>query len=384
MSSLFQAESLLHSAAGLAGGQDFGEPFFREALEVLLRAWEEEAALHPARAWRTCGSVVELLATRARLATRLRERPEIAARPVRAPLIVTGLPRTGTTMLHNVLALLPGFRAFRLWELRSPVRPDGAEPGWVDRQIAQCAEDLRNLYQRVPGFDRIHRVEANTPDECNWLFRHSFSSLVFAFMWRVPSYMRWVTASPRHAAYADYRRQLQVLCDGEPDTPQLVLKDPCHLWHLDALLDTFPDAVVVQLHRDPVEAVSSLCSLCHALHTMDSGHSDPAATGAYCVEMVDRGLPAMLRVRAERPAARFVDVSYRALLRDPLGQIERICEAVGRPLDEPAALAVSQWLAKNPHRPGGHRYRPEDFGLEAGALRERYKSYIDRYDVAVG
>lgn len=383
MNSLFQAESLLRSAADLAHGDDFGEPFFREGLDVLLRAWEEEASLHPARAWRSCGSVVDLLVTRAEVAARLRQRPEIAERPVSAPLIITGLPRTGTTMLHNVLALLPGFRAFSVWEMRSPVKPDGAGPEWMVRQIARSSEDIRALYQRVPGFDRIHKVEAEAPDECNWLFRHSFTTLVFAFMYRVPSYMRWVTEAPRHAAYADYRRQLQVLRDWIPEG-QLVLKDPCHLWHLDALLDTFPDAVVIQLHRDPAEAVSSLCSLCHSLQTMDSGHSDPAATGAYCVEMVDRAIPAMLKLRAERPQARFVDVEYRSLIRDPLGEIERICEAVGRPLDERGALAVSHWLAKSPHRPGGHRYRPEDFGLEAGALRKRYADYIHRFGVQAG
>ena len=383
MSSLFEADSLMQSAATLAGSDDFGEPFFREGLEVLLRAWEEEAALHPARAWRTCGSVVELLATRARLAQRLRARPQIAAVPLPAPMFITGLPRTGTTMLHNVLGGLPGMRAFRAWELRAPVAPEGAGPEWAARQIAQTADDIRGLYLRVPGFARIHKVEAEAPDECNWLFRHSFSTLVFSFMWRTPSYLRWVMGAPRHRAYADYRRQLQVLCEREPPGQQLVLKDPCHLWHLDALLDTFPDAVVVQLHRDPAEAVSSLCSLCHSLQTMDSGHSDPAATGRYCVEMVDRGLAEMLRMRAERPGARFVDVAYRELIRDPVGQVERICEAVGRPLDERGALAVSEWLAKNPHRPGGHRHRPEDFGLEGSALRERYADYVRRFDVAL-
>lgn len=383
MSSLFQAESLLRSAVDLARGDDFGDPFFREGLEVLLRAWEEEASLHPARAWRSCGAVVDLLVTRAQLAARLQQRPEIAQRPVASPLIITGLPRTGTTMLHNVLALLPGFRAFTPWEMRAPVTPEGAGPEWAPKQIARTAEDIRALYQRVPGFDRIHKVEAEAPDECNWLFRNNFTTLVWAFMYRVPSYMRWVTGAPRHTAYADYRRQLQVLRDRSPEG-QLVLKDPCHLWHLDALLDTFPDAVVIQLHRDPAEAVSSLCSLCHSLQTMDSGHSDPAATGAYCVEMVDRGLPAMLRLRAERPQARFVDVEYRRLIRDPLAELERISEAAGRPLDERGALAVSHWLEKSPHRPGGHRYRPEDFGLKAAALRERYADYIQRFDVQLG
>ena len=381
MSSLFQAESLLQSAAQLAGDAGFGERFFREGLDVLLRSWEEEAALHPARAWRTCGSVVDLLVTRARLAARLRSRPQLRDAPLAAPLFITGLPRTGTTMLHNVLARLPEFRAFATWELRAPVRPDGAGPAWIAQQIARTADDIRALHERVPGFERIHRVEAESPDECNWLFRHSFTTLVFSFMWRTPSYMRWITSAPRLEAYRDYRSQLQVLGEHVRSGDQLVLKDPCHLWHLDALLAAFPDAVVIQLHRDPAEAVPSLASLCHSLQSMDSGHSDPAATGAYCVEMVDRGLPAMMEARAAHPAARFVDIRYRSLLRDPLGEIERICEAVGRPFDEQGALAVSDWLGRNPHRPGAHRYRPEDFGLEAGALRARYAAYIDRFGV---
>ena len=383
MSSLFHAESLLRSARDLVHGDDFGDPFFREGLEVLLRSWEEEASLHPARAWRSCGAVVDWLVGRAQITARLKQRPEIAQRPIASPLFITGLPRTGTTMLHNVLARIPGFKAFTPWEMRNPVTPEDAGPDWTVKQIARTAEDLRALYMRVPGFDRIHKIEAEAPDECNWLLRNSFTTLAYGFMYRVPGYMRWVTGAPRHAAYADYRRQLQVLRDRSPDG-QLVLKDPMHLWHLDALLDTFPDAVVIQLHRDPAEAVSSLCSLCHALHTMDSGHSDPAATGAYCVEMVDRGLPAMLKLRAERTQARFIDVEYRNLIRDPLGEIERICESVGRPIEERGALAVSHWLEKNPHRPGGHRYRPEDFGLKAGALRERYAEYIRRFNVQVG
>src|SRR5262249_10307146 len=130
VSSLFQADSLLQSAAALAESDDFGEPYFREPLEVLLRSWDEEAALQPAGAWRTGGTEVDLLATRARLAARLKEEPEIAGRPVRAPLFIAGLPRTGTTLLHNLLASLPGFRAFRQWELRAPVAPRGAGPEW--------------------------------------------------------------------------------------------------------------------------------------------------------------------------------------------------------------------------------------------------------------
>jgi hypothetical protein len=390
VSSLFQADSLLQSAASLAGSDDFGAPFFREGFEVLVQAWDEEAAMHPARAWRTCGAAVDLLVTRAKLAARLAARPQIAKAPVKSPLFITGLPRTGTTMLHNVLARLPGFRGFNAWELRAPVMPEGAGAEWSARQEAKVAEEIRALYLRLPGFERIHKVEAAAPDECSWLFRHSFTTLVFAFMWRMPSYLRWELSAPRHEAYADYRQQLQILGDPARLLPeqregaaqqQLVLKDPCHLWHLDELLDTFPDAVVVQLHRDPAEAVSSLASLCHALQSMDSGHTDPAATGSYCLELADRGLSQMIKVRAARPKARFVDVQYQELLRDPIGEVERICEAVQRPLDERGAQAVSSWLGSHPHRPGAHRYRPEDFGLSGPALRERYGEYVKRFGV---
>ena len=380
VSSLFQADWLFERAAAIAGSDDFGEPYFRDALEVLLRSWDEEAALHPARAWRTCGAVVDLLATRARLTARWKAQPELANRQVAAPIFIVGLPRTGTTLLHNLLASLPGCRAFRLWELRAPVAPQGAGAEWAEQQIAQTAEDLRGLYARVPGFDRIHLMEAEAPDECSWLFRHTFTTLVFAFMSRVPSYARWMVERAPRAAYADYRRQLQILGE-RAGNARLVMKDPCHLWHLEVVLETFPDAVVVQAHRDLAEVVPSFASLCHALHTMDSGHSDPVATGAYCVELADRGLAAMMDVRDRAPHARFVDVRYQDLVADPLGILERIGGAIGRPLDEQGALSAAAWLASHPGR-GRHLYQPEDFGLEAGALRARHAAYARRFDLA--
>ncbi|MGH9436835.1 MAG: sulfotransferase family protein [Terriglobia bacterium] len=379
---------MLQSAATLGGSDDFGEPFFREGFDVLLRSLEEEAALHPPGAWRVCGFLIDLLVVRGRLTERLNARPQLAELPLSSPVFITGLPRTGTSFLHNLLGRIQGFRAFKAWELRAPVMPEGAGSEWVRHQIDQTAKELHGLYQYVPSLERIHKLEAEAPDECNWLFRNGFTTLAFSFLWHIPGYMRWETSAPRHSAYADYRRQLQILSDPDRvpsrEPARLVLKDPCHLWHLDALLDTFEDAVIVQIHRDPAETVPSLASLCQALQSLDSNRLDTDGIGAYCVEMVDRGLEAMTRVRRERPDARIFDVHYRELIADPLGTLEHICKYVEQPLDEYRREAVSEWLEKHSSQPGDHRYRPEDFGLDAGALRKRYAEYIDHFNVQTG
>jgi hypothetical protein len=256
--------------------------------------------------------------------------------------------------------------------MRYVVPPEGAAPGWEDAAIADTDQELAALYERAPGFARIHPMSATAPDECHWLIRRSFASLIYAYMFHVPSYMRWQTGAPRHAAYEELRIQMQLLCRRAP-RGRLVLKDPGHLWHLDALLDTFPGALVVRLHRDPRQAVPSLASLVHCLHRMDSARTDPLETGDYVVEMVDRGLASEREARRLRPEAPILDIDYQDLVRDPVGTVARIAAAAGAALDQEGVAAISAWLGDNPqHKAGRHVYSAEQFGMDPRRLVERF------------
>jgi hypothetical protein len=315
--------------------------------------------------------ILEILGTRASIARALKARDDLPDIGSRRPIFITGLPRTGTTLLHNLMSGVPGFRGFRPWEMRLVVPPDGAEPDWESRAMRDTEGELRALHDPAPELKNIHTVRADRPDECHWLMRHSFATLIFSYLLFAPSYARWLLGRSQRAAYEEYEAQLRLLVSWRP-AAHLVLKDPCHLWHLDDLLDVFPGALVVRLHRDPREAVPSLCSLMYALQRMDSSRVDPLEVGPYVVDLVARGLEREGVARRTRDPRCFLDIEYRDLLSDPLGAVERICRAAGADLPGEGVAWVTTWLRENPqHKAGRHEYHAEQYGLNPGELTER-------------
>jgi len=375
LDSIFEPAELIDAAREAADLDDLWGDSYREGLAVLTRAIVGEAGLYPARAWRIARWMIELLATRARIAARLRRYGDaITGVPIERPIFITGLPRTGTTMLHNVMAGMSGLRGYTPWEMRSVVPEDDDDPDWRAGARDDTAAELAALHDRTPELARIHPMTADTPDECHWLTRHSFASLVFGYTLHVPSYVRWLLARPQPRVYAEHRVQLQLLAHREPGHAggRLVLKDPGHLWHLGELLDTYPDALVVRLHRDPVEAVPSLCSLMHALQRMDSDRVDPRELGPFALELVALGLDRERELRASRGAERILDVEFRDLMDDPVATVRAICERAGQPFDDDARARLTTWLRDNPrHKAGRHVYTAAAFGLDEHALRER-------------
>lgn len=366
----FEPDAVLAVAEQIAGTADFWGDDYREALEVLAPSIASEAGLNPTRAARAAGWLVEMLTVRARIARELATHPSAAAAPsVRRPIFITGLPRTGTTLLHNLMASLPGMRAYAPWEMSHVVHDRG---DWRSAAFTKTDQFVRSLAALVPEFATIHPTRADAPDECHWLTRHSIASLIFGYMFYTPTFTRWVIGRPQPRVYTEHRAQLGLLARDHDDGRRLVLKDPGHLWHLDELLKAYPDALVVRLHRDPTEAIPSLCSLMHALHRMDSSRQDPRDVGPLAVEMV--GL-ALTRERAHRAGANrvsFLDLEYKDLVRDPLAAVRRVCERTGHELDSRGVASISAWLEANPkNKAGQHNYSPEKFGLRADEIRER-------------
>ncbi len=357
--------TLAERARRLARSEDLWGEGWEPAARALLGAIEAESGLLPNRTETTAVEMVDHLVQRARIATRLRERPDVLDTPVPAPLVISGLPRSGTTLLHNLLARAPGLRGYRLWELRAPVTPADAPLDWSRRQVELTQATLDRLYTAQPRFKAIHPLAPGDPDECNWLFRRSFATPVYAWTFRVPSYYRWLRAQDPRPAYAEYRAQLQLLRWRSPGGVP-VLKDPGHLWALDALLTTFPDAVVVRLHRDPAAAVPSLASLCHALWSTGSEVDDPVDVGREVVGMVRDALDGERRARQAHPG-HFLDVAYTELVADPVGTVRRILGAFGRRLDDEGEGRLRAWMASQKKAPA-HRYGLADFGLDEGVV----------------
>jgi len=370
----FEPGALIDAATTAAGSNDLWGDGYREGLEVLSDAIVREAGLHPMRAGWVTRMTIGLLATRARIAATLtRHGDAITRTPIDRPIFITGLPRTGTTMLHNLMAGLDGLRGYPPWEMRHVV-PRQDVPDWQVAARNETAAVLQALLARTPGLAKIHLVTVDAPDECNWLTRHSFASLVYGYMFHVPSYVRWLFERPQPRTYAEHRVQLQILAHREPPAARArpILKDPCHLWYLAELFDTYPDALVVRLHRDPVEALPSLCSLLHALHSTDSDRANPHQVGPWALELVELGLERERTVRSLQRSQRFLDIEFRDLMEDPIAVVQRICERADHPFDDQARARSTAWLRDNPrHKDGPHLYTAAAFGLDEQAIRER-------------
>lgn len=335
---------------------DAWQPAFRE----LLAAIEAEGQPRPRRSEQLAREMIGLLVARARLGALVRARPEIAEIELPAPLVITGLPRSGTTLLHNLCARVPGSRAYRLWELRAPAFAAGAPVDQPRRELAATTEALAWLYEHAPRLRAIHAVHAEQPDECNWLLRPTFTTPIFAWANHVPSYDRYLAVTDPEPAYREWLLQLQALRWRSPGgTP--VLKDPGHLWALDALHAVQPNARVVVLARDLRESVASLCSLCATLQEMEADPPGRAAIGRYVLGMVERGLACLAQARAHRPD-RFLVVSYRGLVADPVATVRMIHDWSGRPLDAHGERRCRAYLDAQTQQPR-HEYSLAEYGL---------------------
>jgi hypothetical protein len=372
------AEALLASACRQTRLEDFGDDGFREGLDRLLASLEAEARL----------TLIGRFIVREEIGLALRNRlhvhdwhmrhPEIAAQPVARPIVIAGQGRTGTTILHELLALDPGNRAPLTWEVDFPVPPPERATYRSDPRIAACQAKLARSERLIPGFERMHRMGATLPQECVRITAMEFTSIVFAATWRVPGYTRWLLDGADLApAYRLHRRTLQLLqwrCPAE----RWVVKSPAHLWHLDALRAEYPDVCLIQTHRDPLKILSSLTSLEVVLRGMASDAIEAREiarewSGWLC-EGYDRAVD--FRRRGVLPPSQVIDVQFRDFVRDPIAEVRRIYDHFGLELRPEVAVAMKDYVASNPSdRDGAHRHRFADTGLDPDEERARVARY---------
>lgn len=378
------AAALLDQAASRAGSSDWGDQGFVGNLELLLESCRETAQLNTMGLRLLPKILLRHLRNRLYVQGYLSSHPEAATAPISDPVIVTGLPRTGTTMLHNLLALDPSRRPLRLWEALHPV-PAGGDSGPSRAHLVEQAESwLAQLYAMVPAFKAIHRGTAEGPEECDALLQNSFASQHFEDMFHVEAYSSWLSGTALSSEYAYYRLQLQVLASGDESALPWVLKSPSHLGHLDGLLAALPDAVIVHCHRDPLEAVASYASLVFNVRQPYSDHVSPLAAGNHALVRCRAAMDRALAVRESVSESTFVDVSYTALIGDPLRVLGELYEKLGRPLGGELESRTKRWLDENPqHRHGKHRYGLADFGLTAEGIGAALGPYLGRFSWAV-
>ena len=372
-----EVDPLLRVATRRTGLTDFGDPGFLEGLRTLLTSLEEDAGLHPIGRLSLRELVVDSLVNRLLLTEAQKRTPEIFTQPLIPPLIVLGLPRTGTTFLHRLLAEDPAHHALGYWESASPL----PLPGRRDDRFQRTKRKIKSRKLLVPGFDQKHFVAADIPDEDLYMLGATFDAWYFWKAASVYGYLDWYLAQDHERKYREHRAWLQVLQAAHLGH-RLVLKSPEHTGALPALLRAVPEARLVQLHRDPATMFASYLSLMltlqgHSTDTLDVGRNT-AAHLHHLTEEARRNLSA----RDVHPGA-VLDIRYDDLVANPEGVVELIYDHYGLELTSVYQENLRRYVENNPQgKHGPHRYSTEEFGLDEEEVRTHFVPYNERFDFA--
>jgi hypothetical protein len=379
-----EAESLCAAARRRTGLHDFGDPPLQPALPVLAQSLEREADLHPLGRFLMRAHLRELLTTRLRLVEEWRKQtPTPAVSRIERPIFITGMPRSGSTFLHEVLAQDQDNRAPRAWEVMLPLpAPDGTE-GRLDRRVRRGAASLWWFRRLAPGADSVHPIRARTPQECVAIHSYTFLSEEFVATGHVPGYESFLHAVDLGPAYAWQKRFLQHLQSRRP-TKRWVLKSPDHVYGLEALFAVFPDAVIVQTHRNPVDVLKSSIRLVEVLHGLFGRPRDRRQLSFHEARFLAEAMERLIHFREAHPelSGRFYDVKYSELVADPMATVHGVYQHLEMPLSETAASAMRRFVSGRARyaRPG-RIPTPADLHIAAQAEARRFQHYCLRFGI---
>jgi len=367
-----QAETLIAAARKATGLAEFGDPPLRPTLDILLGAILDQARLTEAGLQARWRHIDRLLCNRLRLEA-------AASPPVKtSPLVfIVGMPRSGTTKLHRMLARDPGVNFVPTWRHLYPVplTPDPSETAIRKQLGAMFAQGFKT---QAAECYQAHPIDAEEPEEETWLMQHSFLTESVEAELAVPGYLVWLRTQDMRPVYRQMARFLAAIAGQHPDPGRpWILKGTFHGAYLDILFDTFPDARAIYCHRDPVASLPSYCSLVERLRRQQSDHVDRARLGADLLDWYADHQGRMMTARGRVPAGRILDLPYEAIRDDAAEVLRRISEFLDRPLDLPAML---DWEAAQ--RQAGHDrhvYAAADYGLDARRIADRTEIYRTAY-----
>jgi hypothetical protein len=376
------ADRLIALARRRTGLTEFGETAFLDPLQQLLRACYEDGNLSLVGRVATRWDVVRFLSNLLRLFDEEQRASAILARPVDRPIFISGLPRSGTTFLHSLLAEDPANLVPRVWQLIHPYPPRNSESG-LDRRVLRVARQLRLFGLLAPDFRRMHPIDARSPQECSEITAHVFASLRFDTTYRIPSYRHWLDETGHLEAYRFHKRFLQHLQHQTANGGRWVLKCPDHVFALDAIRAVYPDARLVFVHRDPLAVLLSVARLTETLRRPFTRSIDKAEIGR---QDSDRWLAATELMIAAAQEQRFAEpvfhVQYLDLVKDPVGTVAALYSHFGGALHPAAAARIGRLVEAKPNGGyGAHGSRLEEYGLDAALERERYARYMAHFGI---
>ncbi len=375
------SKAVLDEARAQAEFEDLGELWFQDGLDALLATYESNA-FNEKRRRRNRNRMVGAAATRLRAQAVLASHPDIEQREIRRPVFLTGLPRSGTSALFNLLAADPAARPLLLWETQFPEPLEGHDPAQPDPRH----EAIRAYYEKGretnPEWNKIHQTHADTPEECVLLHLFAFHGVQYGIEIFLEPYASWYQANLDRltTVYAHQKQYMQML-DWQRPGERWLLKAPAHMWGLDSLLESFPDAAIVWNHRDPRLCVASICSMTATLMRQVDG-VDPSELGPRVMEFYARSLERGLAVRERLGADRVVDVTHDEFVAAPLSIAMRVYERFGLDV-APIGSDLASHVGANPKdKHGRHDYGLEAYGLSEGRVLERFADYLARFDVS--
>jgi hypothetical protein len=371
---------LIEIAKRRCSTDDFGGGDFFEPLSRLLESCHREAQLNTVGKLALRADIVRTLSNRLLMKRDRQLFPEIVNQQIREPVFIIGLPRSGTTLLHMLLAADPDQRAPLCWEVMSPSPPSKNQE---QERIQRAAKSLASLRWLAPTFDQVHATGAELPQECVSLMSPSFLSDQFDTMYNVPSYRAWFLQQDLRPAYVFHHRFLQHL-QQRKKASRWVLKAPTHLFALPALLSIYPDARFVQTHREPIEAIASVSSLITILRRVFSFDVDPQNVAREAWRYWSETMTKFMSDRDRYlPAERICDLKYTDIRRDPIYAVRSIYAYFGWPLAANTEQRIMDSLATQPQEQNGfHRYRPSQFGLETMDRERDFGAYCARFDLS--
>ena len=373
---------LVGQAIEQTGLSDFGDKWFFANIDTLIPSLNAQAKLSPEGIYGAQHMIVSGLVNRLRHIQLIKDNPEILDEKVEVTAVLTGLPRTGSTMLHRMLAAAPNLTGVRWYETQNYVPLDGEERGKPEPRLEAAKGVLAYMLEAIPELMSIHPMDIEQPDEEVIILGQLFSSSMIESTYFVPDYAAWLSTQNPRQAYDDLIQILQSLQWQDPSRKgkSWVLKTPGHLMGLQTVLDIFPKAKIVMTHRDPVSTIPSYCSMEASLYKMGSTDISNADIGTYWMARLKDWLDNFMKVRAEAERERFIDVNYKALLETPAKEGLRVLSLAGVAESADIKDGMEDWIEANrrEHR-AAHKYSLEDFGLSESNIREKYADYITQY-----
>jgi LPS sulfotransferase NodH len=377
----FDREDLLRRARERAGLGDFGDMWFLEPMDRFIEAANREARLTPAGLAGQTEVIVKGLTSRLRMVEDIRRHPEILDERIEVAGIILGLPRTGSTIFHRLLASSPGMTAMRWYELQNFAPFPGETPGDPTGRRAYAQAMIDGWLSVSPELASIHPLDPDAPDEEILVLGQMFVSTMVEGMTFVPSFARWLNGYDQSRGHEDLKTILKYLQWQEPARRgrKWVLKSPSNLPYAEVAANAFPEALLIMTHRDPVQTVPSYVSMQAALYKLSSSLTDQEVGAFWFPRLVD-WMRRFEAARARIGEDRFIDIDYRAVTREPLAQAERVLARMGVPVDDKVEAALAEFMAGNTReqRPM-HDYSLARFGLDEAAILREFAEYRARY-----